>query len=71
MADAQEDLQATSDSIQQDADRLEALEQAKQELDPRDLRHAEITGQVEELGETIRSKAAVERELSEELRSEG
>jgi hypothetical protein len=63
----QDDLRATAESITQDAGRLRALEQEKQQLDPQDPRVAELSEQIHELSVDLQGKAAAERQLSDEV----
>src|SRR5688572_12490156 len=58
MPSREDDLRATSESIVQDAGRLRALEQQKQELDPEDPRVADLSAQIEDLGIRLRGKTA-------------
>ena len=67
MADARDDLRATSEAIQDDAEQLADLEARKRSLDPTDPAVAELSRLIERLAESVASKATAERELSEEL----
>ena len=67
MPDQQNDLRATEESIQRDADTLKRLEEEKTDLDPRDARVDRISEQVEEVVKGLRDKAVAERELSHEI----
>ena len=67
MPDQQNDLRATEESIQRDADTLKRLEEEKTDLDPRDARVDRISEQVEEVAKGLRDKAVAERELSHEI----
>jgi hypothetical protein len=64
----QDDLRATAESITQDAGRLRALEQEKQQLDPQDPRVADISEQIHEISVELEGKAAAQRQLSDEAR---
>jgi hypothetical protein len=65
--DAEEDLRATSESIQDDAVRLKELEQEKTALPLNDPRVAELSREIEALARSLADKATVERKLSDEL----
>ena len=67
MPDQQNDLRATEESIQRDAETLKRLEEEKTDLDPRDARVDRISEQVEEVAKGLRDKAVAERELSHEI----
>jgi hypothetical protein len=67
--DAKDDLRATSESIQSDAERLAALEARKQTLDPEDPEVLALSQQVEELTLRIRQQATAEREIAEEIQA--
>lgn len=58
MPDATNDLRATSEAIQDDAQRLADLEARKLSLDPADPEVDRLSGEVQELVERIRHKAA-------------
>jgi hypothetical protein len=63
-----EDLRATSDSIREDIDRLTALEDEKDGLDPADPRMDAVSTEAVEIADRIQREARMERELSRELR---
>jgi hypothetical protein len=67
MRDAESDLRATSESIQDDAAQLKELEAQKRALDPADPRVAELSRRIEALAGTLSDKAQAETELSEEI----
>ncbi len=69
MSDAHDDLRATAEALQQDADQLEALEKEKEGLEPDDPRLAELSHRVEELLKRMATKSTVERALVDELQS--
>ncbi len=69
MSDAHDDLRATAEALQQDADQLEALEKEKEGLEPDDPRLAELSHRVEELLKRMATKSTVERVLVDELQS--
>lgn len=69
MADAQDDLRTTAESLVDDAEALKDLEEAKLALDPADPQVVTLSHQVESLVEGIAAKAGLEREISEELQS--
>jgi hypothetical protein len=67
MPDAQEDLRATSEAIQDDAEQLAMLETQKRDLEPTNPEVVEMSRRIEELAQEMATKATVERELSEEI----
>ena len=69
MAEAQDDLRATSESLVDDAQQLKELEEKKLALDPADPRILELSRQAESLVDKMASKAAIERQISEELQA--
>ncbi len=70
MPDARDDLRATSESIEGDAERLRDLEVQKQALDPADPSVVELSNEAEDLTHRIAHKATSERELSEEIQDQ-
>jgi hypothetical protein len=71
MADQQEDLRSTEDSIRKDADHLKTLEDRKAALEPDDERVAELSEQAERVSVELREKATAERELAEDIQASG
>lgn len=69
MSDAHDDLRATSEAIQDDAERLAAMEEEKRSLDATDPRVEELSREIEALARAVRNKATAERQLSEEIQS--
>jgi len=67
MQDPEADLRSTSESIQDDAEQLKALEEQKSALDPSDPLVVELSHQVEALLRRISTEARAETELSEEI----
>ncbi len=67
MPDAERDLRATSEAIQDDAQLLADLEARKLALDPGDPEVDKLSIEVQELVQRIAHKAAAERELAAEL----
>jgi hypothetical protein len=67
MPDASEDLRATSEAIQDDAERLADLESRKRALDAADPQVEELSREIETLTHGMADKATAERELSEEV----
>lgn len=61
-----DDLRATSDSISEDARRIERLEERKRELDPTDPRADTLSIEVEELAAGVTRKSRMERQLAED-----
>ena len=69
MPDARDDLRATSESIQSDAERLARLEARKQALDPEDPEVLALSQEVEALTVRIQKQATAEREIAEEIQT--
>ena len=69
MTDAHDDLRATAEALQQDADELEALEKEKEGLRPDDPRLADLSHRVEALLKRMTTKATIERALVDEVQS--
>ena len=69
MGDPKEDLRATSESIQHDAGKVDALEREKAALDPADPRVEVISKQVETVVDTMQDKAAAESALAGEIQA--
>jgi hypothetical protein len=67
MPDAHEDLRATSEAIQDDAEELATLEVRKREIEPTDSQVVDLSRRIEELAQEMATKATAERELSEEI----
>ncbi len=67
MGEADDDLRATAESLQDDADRLKDLEATKEGLDPSDPKVLELAHEAKDLARTIADKANVELALAEEL----
>ena len=59
-----DDLAATSDSISEDARRIERLEERKRALDPTDPRADTLSVEVEELAAGVTRKSRMERQLA-------
>jgi hypothetical protein len=70
MPDARDDLRATSEAIEDDAERLRDLEVQKQALDPADPTVVALSKEAEDLTQGIAHKATSERELSEEIQGQ-
>ena len=70
MPDAHDDLRATAEALQQDADLLEALEQEKENLDPEDPRMMDLARRIEGLIRSMATKATAERELVDEIQED-
>jgi hypothetical protein len=68
--DARDDLHATSESIQDDAERIGAIEAEKNSLDASDPRVSEMSDYVEQLSRNMAQKATNERALSKELQDD-
>jgi hypothetical protein len=67
MGDPAEDLRATSDSIEHDAEKVAALERQKSALDPADPQVEVISKKVEKLVATMQDKAAAETALAKTI----
>ena len=70
MPDAQQDLRATSEAIQDDAHLLADLEAKKLSLDPADPEVDRLSIAIQQLVATISHKAAAELELAAEMGEE-
>ena len=66
-AQTEEDLRATSDSIQADTRRLAAIEQEKVRLDPEDPTVDRLSDEAVALADRISRETRAERQLSKEL----
>jgi len=62
-----QDLRATTESIQSDAARLAEIEQAKGEMEAADPEVDRLSSEAVELSNGIAAKTRAERELSEDL----
>ena len=65
--DAGDYLHAMSESIQDDAERIRAMEAEKNSLDAADPRVAEMSDDIEQLTRNMAQKATNERALSREI----
>ena len=70
MADPQQDLHATAESIRRDAELVKTLEEQKADLDPADPRVVGISERVERIATGLQDKATAERELAEEIQAD-
>jgi len=68
-AQLREDFAATSESVQDDAERLVAIENEKQGLDPADPRVDTLSIEAELLAGRIQRESRIERELANEIGS--
>jgi hypothetical protein len=68
--DARDELHATSESLQDDAERVGAMEAEKDSLDAADPRVSEMSDDVEQLTRNMAQKATNERALSKEIQDE-
>lgn len=66
-ADRREDLAATSESLQDDAERLVDIEGEKQDLDAADPRVDVLSIEAERLAGEIQQKSRIERELAHNI----
>jgi hypothetical protein len=62
-----DDLAATSESLQGDAERLVDIENEKQTLDAADPRVDSLSNEAERIAGQIQQKSRVERDLADEL----
>jgi hypothetical protein len=67
MPDRHDDLRATAEALQVDADLLEDLELQKELLEPDDPRLADLARRIEVLIRGMATKATAERQLAEEI----
>jgi hypothetical protein len=70
MADQLDDLRATSEALEADAERLAELEERKQRLDLTEPAMAELSREIEILVHRMADKATAERELAEEIQAD-
>ena len=68
MSEAENDLRATSDAVQADAERVAELEARKRALDPSDPEVDRLSSEIEDLAHRLSRKATAERELSDEIK---
>jgi hypothetical protein len=68
MPDLIEDLRSTQESIQEDAETVQAMEREKSELDPADPRVDELSERIKRKTTDLDAKAAAEQDLSAEIR---
>ena len=68
--DARDELHATSESLQDDAERVRAMEAEKDGLDPLDPRVLEMSDDIEQLTRNMAQKATNERALSQEIKDD-
>jgi hypothetical protein len=62
-----EDLRATSAQVSATAERLDALENEKRDLEPQDPRVIELSDEIERLAARLRRQTAIEGTLSREI----
>lgn len=65
MSDRMDDVQATSDALLADTERLHALEVEKRALDPASERFEELALEIEDLGTRVATMSTIEREIAE------
>lgn len=69
MSELEDDLQATSDALLDDLERMRTLEVEKRALDPLDPRVAALSLEIEELSRRTQVTSTAEREIVEEIQS--
>jgi hypothetical protein len=69
VADLEDDLRSTADSIAADAERLAAIEEAKQGLEADDPRMVELSAESERLAANLMPKTSAELALATEAQS--
>lgn len=67
MADLAEDLRATSEALEADAERLASLERRKQDMDATDPAVADLSRDIENLVHQMATRSTAERRIAEEL----
>ena len=68
-AEAEEDLRATSDAIESDAERLNEIEESKQGLDAIDPQMAQLSKDAVEVSERISRNVGAEHQLTEQVQT--
>jgi hypothetical protein len=66
MSDIEDDLRATSESVESDAERLAAIEREKQSLNADDPRLVTLSDEAARLAREIQLKAEAERDIAGE-----
>jgi hypothetical protein len=66
-AETRDDIRAITKSIQDDTERLRAIEAKKAQLDPSDARTTALAKEAEQLARNLAQKATAERALTEEI----
>jgi hypothetical protein len=66
VSDLESDIQAVSDDLIADAERLQALESEKAALPPDDPRVAELAAESEAIARRMGPKATAEREMTDQ-----
>jgi hypothetical protein len=69
MAELDDDLHATTESIAADAERLVAIEEEKRALEPGDPRMIELSTESERLARGLVPKTGAETQLAKEAKS--
>lgn len=69
MTNPRDDLRATEEAIQQDANTIVELEKHKSTLDPTDAEVGRISDKVQQIAYTLRDKATAEQDLVEEIQA--
>ena len=69
MDELDEDVRATAQSIETDADRLASIEAEKQTLAPSDPRLLELSGEAEQISKRLVAKTSAEHSLVAEAQS--
>ena len=68
--EAHDDLLATSESISADAERLQAIEAHKRELEPGDPRLDNLAMEAERIGQQIAVKTTIETDIADGIADE-
>ena len=66
-AERRDDLEATSESLREDAQRVVDIEDEKQHLDAADPRLDELSVDAERLAGQVQQKSRIERDLAESI----
>ena len=67
MPDEENDLRATAETVQNDAERLADLESLKRSLDPADPEVDRLSRRIEDIAHRLAHKTTAQRELGEQI----